>query len=156
MTQTYEKQYYTEVYKIISAYGNEYIKKIPESLLENIKSNIDEEYDFEYDPEKTFKEQNIKKEAVALIVAIKLQYWCKTEEERNELKKILSQNAIKHEEEKIEKYSYENMFKNTKEVTIPTEEIVEECTDLQIYKENVIIKIARKIKEFFKNILKRS
>ena len=156
MTKTYEKEYYTEVYKIISAYGNEYIQKIPKKLFENIKSNIDEEYDFEYDPEKSFKEQNVKKEAVTLIVAIKLQYWCNTDEEKSEIKEMLKQNTVRHEKEKREKYSYENMFKNTKTIEEPTEEIVEECKDLQIYKENVIIKLTRKIKEFFKNLLKRS
>lgn len=156
MTKTYEKEYYTEVYKIISAYGSEYIQKIPKKLFENIKSNVDEEYDFEYDPEKSFKEQNVKKEAAALIVAIKLQYWCKTDEEKNQIKEKLKNNAVRHEEEKREKYSYENIFKNPKTIEEQDEEIIEECKDLQIYKENVIIEITRKIKEFFKNLFKRS
>ena len=155
MTTTYEKEYYTEAYKIIIAYGNEYIQKIPENLFQNIKSNIDEKYSFEYDPKKSFKEQNVKKEAVALIVAINLQYWCETNEEKNEIKEKIKQNSIKKEEEKREKYSYENIFKNTKNIEKTNEETIQECKDLQIYKENVIIKVVEKIKEVLKNIFKR-
>lgn len=161
MTITYEEQYYTEAYKIILSKGEKYIKRIPKIVLDNIKEKVNLEYNFNYNPELSFKEQNIKKEAVALIVALKIQYWCDTEEERKMYKQKLVENQERHEKEKAEKYSYENLFKaNKKEENKDTVQNIEQIniqeeTSLQNYKENVIIKIVRKIKECFINIFKR-
>ncbi len=159
MTDTYKLNYYTEVYKIILSYGDFYINKLPKKIFENIKSNINPEYNFEFDPRLSFKEQNVKKEAVALIVALKMQYWCEDENERKRYKELLLKNQEKHEKEKQEKYSVDNLFNNKKieKIEKPIMEQIskEEPLDLQINGKNGIIKLYRKIKEYLLNIFRK-
>ena len=163
MTDVYKREYYTEAYSIIMAYGPEYINKIPQKIWENIKSMILPDYSFHYNPELSFKKQNVKKEAVALLTAFKLQYWS-NDEEKERIKGTIRTNKEKHEQEKIEKYSYDKMFQNTgtavmhqleeENATVDTKDETQ-VTDLQVYQENVILKIIHKIKELIKNIFKR-
>jgi len=157
MTETYRREYYTEVYKIMLAYGSSYIAKIPHKLFEKIKERSIENYDFEFNPQLSFKQQNVKKEAVALLTALEIKYFS-SEEEKNEIRKMLKDNKLRIEKEREEKYSYDNLFNNrsTSTVSNDSNEVIEEEKkeeNLQIYKENSII---NKIKAFFRKLFKRS
>ena len=66
---------------------------------------------------------------------------------------------IIYEEEIKEKYSYENLFKNTKtitkpEIVEPEQEIIEENKQLMEAKENFIQKIINKVKDIFRRFLR--
>ena len=60
------------------------------------------DYNFEYDPKVSFKDQNVKKEAVALVASFKLQYWS-NEEEKQKLEAQLNEAKQRHAQEKINK-----------------------------------------------------
>lgn len=42
---------------------------------------------------------------------MKLQYWCNTDEEKSEIKEMLKQNTVRHEEEKRDMINYDNFVK---------------------------------------------
>lgn len=161
MTDVYKREYYTEAYRIILSFGVEYISKIPKNLMTTLENMELTDYSFNYNPNMSFKEQNVKKEAVALLTAVNLQYWA-SDEEKAQIKAQLNEANQRHEQERNEKYSYENIFKKPEEKTEITKEesaeIQEEAqvTDLQLPKENGIIGLVGRIKAFFRNLFKRS
>ena len=141
---------YSEVYEFINALGEEYIQKIPKRVFETIKNNRDINYSPNFNANIPLKEGQISHEALALIAALNLEYWCQSEEEKKELKQIYVNNSKKEEE----KYSYENIFKKEEkieEVVSENELEVQENLQMIEYKEESILKrIINKIKEFFR------
>ena len=79
-------------------------------------------------------------------------YFC-TPKEKAEYDKILLRNQQKYEEELKEKYSYENLFKDSKPKTEKADEISQQeaNNNLQMieYRENIFKKLFNKIKNFF-------
>ena len=132
---------YSEVYEFINVLGNEYKNKIPEKLYLKIETKRDKTYIPKYDINQ--ENANFSNEALSLISAINLQYWCEDSEEKERLKKVYTDNTQKEEQ----KYSYENMFKNENK----TEKIQNENTQIIEYKkESLLQKILNKIKSIFK------
>lgn len=99
---------YSEVYSFLNALGTYYISKIPDAVYDTIKENRDENYNPIFNKNESITENNISKEALSLISAINLQYWCHNEDE----KKILKEAYINNDNIEKEKYSYDNLFKN--------------------------------------------
>ena len=89
---------YSEVYEFINALGEEYIQKIPKRVFETIKNNRDINYSPNFNANIPLKEGQISHEALALIAALNLEYWCQSEEEKKELKQIYVNNSKKEEE----------------------------------------------------------
>lgn len=115
---------YSEVYSFINALGDEYKEKIPTKIYNTIRDNRDKEYNPVIKKEYTIKKGMLSHEAITLIAALNLQYWCEDSEE----KKILKETYIENTKKEQEKYSYENLFKNNKnpideEVDIPKENV---------------------------------
>jgi len=142
---------YSEVYSFINALGNNYINKIPTKLYNTIKDNRDKDYNPIFNSSQKLDSTMITQEALSLIAAINLQYWCDNDAEKQELKQIYIGNTKLEEE----KYSYENLFKN-REKTQPlnnnidnTSQPVSENLSLTEYKESIFKKIINKIKRFF-------
>lgn len=106
------QEIYSEVYSILNLLGKEHINKLPISLFSMIKNNRKKEYNPTYNPNISLKEQKIKKESLATIALLHLNYWCKTEEEKIKLKKLFNQNEKKYQTEIREKYNPDNIFKN--------------------------------------------
>lgn len=121
MKSRYSKAY-TEVLAVISCFSEEEYLKIPESKIKFFEENKDREYDFKINPEVDLFEQNISKEANAILITLFRDYFA-TDRQKEILNSLLKQNQEKLEEEKREKYNPDNIFK--KEVT-ETEEIKEE------------------------------
>ena len=82
---------------------------------------------------------NISKESLAMIALFHTNYWCDTLTQKEELRKIFSDNFIKNEKEKREKYNPDNIFKKRKRVA-------QEKVELIQYKENIWKRIINKIK----------
>lgn len=87
------------------------IDKIPSKFMKFLKDNASQEYVCEFDYTKSLKEQSLRNETRGLIAMICLNYWCETEEQKDNFKKHLKQNEIKYQEELQKKYNINEMFK---------------------------------------------
>lgn len=135
------RETYSEVYSILNMLGETYIIKIPSKLYQMIKEEKLNEYNPKYDSTLALEQPNIKNETLSMIALFHLNYWCDSQEEKQELKDLFNENEIKYQEELKEKYKEEvakDMQTTTNEVAI-----VE-------YKENVFKKIINKILNLFK------
>lgn len=144
------KETYSEVYSILNMLGENYITKIPSKLYQMIKEEKSNEYNPQYDFSIALEQQNIKKEALSMIALFHLNYWCNSQEEKQELKELFKENEIKYQAELREKYNPDNIFKNRNHSTQNEENIENEPVALIEYKENIFKKIINKILEFFK------
>lgn len=94
---------YSEVYGILNVLGEKYINKLPKSLYDTILSQKRRDYVPRYDIKIPLEKQNLKKESVAMIALLHLNYWCSSREEKEELKKVFKTNEELHERESQEK-----------------------------------------------------
>lgn len=130
----------------ILEYTSEDLKnKIPKKFLDFLQSIQSETYKFEYDKTKKLDEQKLKPKTRGLIALVYQDYICNDAEKEEYIQK--SQKIIQQiEENKREKYNPNDIFKDKKidndKDTTNTVEIVE-------YKESIIKRIIRKIKNIF-------
>lgn len=82
----------TELVGILMTLGDEYISKLPFSVWQYLIANYDKDKMVLYDKNKPLQEQNISKDARVLLTILKLQYFCETEEEKENLVKMLREN----------------------------------------------------------------
>ena len=108
---------YTEVLEIISHFSRDEISKIPAEKIEFYKANRDKDYQFKINPEMDLSEQNISKEANAIIVTLFRDYYA-TEEQKNRIKEILELNQLKEEKEKELKFNSDNLFKKQESIAL--------------------------------------
>ena len=141
------QEIYSEVYSILNLLGESYIKKLPVSLFNMIKEEKRQDYNPKYDSEINLEQQSIKRETLSMIALFHLNYWCNSDEEKNELKTLLKTNEEKHQAEIREKYNPDNLFKKRslqqEESTITNEVAMVE------YKEPLFKIIINKIKKIF-------
>ena len=76
---------YKEVLEIIKYFPEEEYNKIPKEKIEFYKENMDKDYDFTIDPLIDLSEQNISREANAIIVNFFMDYYA-TEEQKVKIK----------------------------------------------------------------------
>ncbi len=142
---------YSEVYSFINALGENYIKKIPMKTYNIIKNNRDVNFNPQFQKNQTISSGDLSNEALSLIAALNLQYWCSDPEEKNELKQAYIENTKKEQE----KYSYENLFNRRTETVTETEtsvnnaETVNNATSMVEYKESIFTKIKNWFKKIF-------
>ena len=94
------KQIFSEVDGVLNMMGQEYINLIPKKLYELIEDNKDKNIKNSYKSEIPLTEQKISKEAISMICLIHYNYWCKTQEERNQINNILLYNEEKNNEKR--------------------------------------------------------
>ena len=150
------RQAYTEIDNFIELLDEYNRNKVPKKLREFFKKEKDNTYTKTINPNIPINEQNLKEETLALIAVLNLQYWCEDEKEKQRLKKIYSDNEMKHQEKLREMYNPDDVFKSKKkqelnENEIPSEEIQENVDMVEYKRENLI----DKIKRFFANIFKK-
>ena len=150
------RQAYTEIDNFIELLDEYNRNKVPKKLREFFKREKDNTYTKTINPNTPIKEQNLKEETLALIAMLNLQYWCEDEEEKQRLKKIYSDNEIKHQQKLREMYNLEDVFKTKQkqeqiENEISSEETQENVAMIEYRKETFI----DKIKKFFIKIFKR-
>ena len=141
------QEIYSEVYSILNLLGESYIKKLPVSLFNMIKEEKRQDYNPKYDSEINLEQQSIKRETLSIIALFHLNYWCNSDEEKNELRTLFKTNEKKHQAEIREKYNPDNLFKKhslqQEESTITNEVAMVE------YKEPLFKRIINKIKKIF-------
>jgi len=87
------KKIYSEVYKMLTILGDEYIRSTPTEILNFIADNRDKEYDPNIIINEDLENQGLSKEAIAIIAMLKLDYWtANNPAEHNELLKLLNDN----------------------------------------------------------------
>lgn len=141
------QEIYSEVYSILNLLGESYIKKLPVSLIDMIKEERRQDYNPKYDSIINLEQQNIKRETLSMLAIFHLNYWCGSEEEKNELKTLFKTNEEKYQTEIREKYNPDNLFKKSSlqqdEYTTTNEVAMVE------YKEPFLKRIIDKIKRIF-------
>lgn len=135
---------YSEVLEILKYISKDEFNKIPTDMVEMFRANATNNYNFVYNPNKTLQEQNVSEIARYIIAILFRDYWA-TEIQRQ---KILTKQNYERQKRNEEMYSYENLFKNNKNVPIQ-EEITENNVALVEYKESILKRIINKIKNIF-------
>lgn len=136
---------YSEVYSFINTLGIEYKEKIPNKVYDTIRDNRDKEYNPIYKKEQTIQEGILSYEALCLLSALNLQYWCNDNEEKN----ILKQKYIENTKKEQEKYSYDNLFKNKQPKVIESTSNEPKHTEMIEYKESIFTRIKNWFKRTF-------
>ena len=149
--QTKEKsKVFSEVDAFLDIIDKKYKNKIPEKLRNLYKENKDKSYTPVYDASIPIEKQSIRKETIAMIALLHLNYWCDTEDEKKELRNLFLENEKKYEKIKNEKYNPDNLFKNVFEnKQKETEEKDEQPKYMVEYKEPFYIKIMNFLKKLF-------
>lgn len=141
------QEIYSEVYCILNLLGESYIKKLPVSLFNMIKEERRQDYNPKYDSKINLEQQNIKRETLSMIALFHLNYWCNSDEEKNELKTLFKTNEEKYQAEIRKKYNPDNLFKKRsvqQEKYTETNEVV-----MVEYKEPLFKRFINKIKRIF-------
>lgn len=143
------REIYSEVYSILNLLGESYIKKLPVSLFNMIKEERKQDYNPKYDSTINLEQQNIKRDSLSMIALFHLNYWCDSDEEKNELKKLFKTNEEKHQAEIREKYNPDNLFKKRTEEIKTEENTTENAVAMVEYKESIFKRFINKIKSIF-------
>ena len=148
MERSLEKSY-SEVCKILHLMDEKYVNKIPKKVINLFESNKLKDYEPFINPQISLAEQNLERKTLAILAMLNLNYWCKSQEEKNELLKMYSDNDKKREDKLREKYNPENLFKK-KENCAEKEESNMHNQMVEYKEENFLKKILNKIMKFFK------
>ena len=124
--------------EILKYFPEEEYKKIPIEKINFYKSNMDKDYKFTINPEIDLANQNISKEANAIIVSLYRDYYA-TEEQKVKINEILDLNQKKEELEKRKKYNPDDIFRNNQQLNRDIENL-DTTTQLVKYKENFFVK----------------
>ena len=146
-----EKKYaraYTEVLEIINHFSNEEYSKIPKEKIDFFKKNMDKDYKFIIDPDIDLDKQNLSQETKAIIVTLFRDYFA-TEQQKEKLEIILQQNQDKKDQEKLEKYTPDNIFKKTTDKNEQSN-TTNANLPIEIKKESFFEKFIKFIKSLFK------
>ena len=100
---------FSEVNSLLYELGEEYIKRIPEKLMDLISENKDDKYNPKYNVDKNLIQQGMSKESLSLFALIDVNYWCTTEE-KEDITKQLNNNLKRIQDEEKKKYSVDKMF----------------------------------------------
>ena len=138
---------YAEVDTILNLMDEKYINRIPIKLRKIFKEEKSYDYKLNIDTSKSLNEQNLQKETMIILAMLCLNYWCDSEEEKQELIKAYSENEKKNEAEIRKKYNPDNIFKDN---STQKDNSIQENTQLTEYHENVFKKLWNKIKSLFK------
>lgn len=139
---------YAEVDAILNVLEDEYAEKIPEKVKKFFAEEKIKDYEPVIDVNVPLTEQNLKRETMVLLAILNLNYWCESENEKQEFLNELAQNE-NEKKELEEKYNPDNIFK--KKQPLKNEENIQENMKMIEYKEKTLIrKILDRIMLFFK------
>ena len=144
------RQAYSEIDEFLSLLTEEQINKIPLKLRDFFKEEKDKEYKKQIYSEIPIKDQNLKRETLAIIAMLNLQYWCEDEQEKERLKKVYAQNEKTYQEDLQIKFNPDNIFKNRQNISSDFNNTDTKTTAMIEFKEkNFLQKILDKIKKLF-------
>lgn len=143
---------YSEVYAIINLLEDEYLDKIPKKIINFFDEEREKNYIPVIDVNVSLLKQNLQRETMILLTILKLNYWCNSEEEKQEIRDNLYRNQqikIKKQKELEEQYNPNNLFKNRTK-TNTSNDSPSNLEMIEYKKQNFIQVLLNKIKNFFK------
>lgn len=139
---------YSEVCTILNMLEDEYKERVPKNVMDFFGEERDKEYNPIIDVNIPLEKQNLKRKTIVLLAILNLNYWCDSEEEKQEILDSFAKNEeLKRlkEKELTENYNINNLFNKIENTENKTE------VSLIEYKEqNFIQKIISKIKSLFR------
>ena len=145
--KTNTKDAYVEVLSIIDLLEENQKNKIPKKIKDFFEDNKNKNYQANIVPDIPLEEQDLLQETIDILAMLKLNYWC-TNEEKEELLDLLNENEKKYQEELLEKYNPDNLFKKREETKV----VLSEEVSLIEYKKHTLFD---KIKMFVKNMFRK-
>ena len=138
---------YKEVIEVLKYTKREDVNKIPKSRILLWRINMNKDYDFKIDTTKTLEEQNLSKEAKAIIANIFKKYWA-TDYQKERIEAKEKYDIEQMEKEKYQKYNPDDIFKNRKQ-NIQQEEVASKTVSMVEYREPLFKRVLNKIKNIF-------
>lgn len=138
---------YKEVIEVLKYTKREDVNKIPKSRILLWRINMNKDYDFKIDTTKALEEQNLSKEAKAIIANIFKKYWA-TDYQKERIEAKEKYDIEQMEKEKYQKYNPDDIFKNRKQ-NIQQEEVASKTVSMVEYREPLFKRILNKIKNIF-------
>lgn len=142
-------QTFSEVKCILDFLPINYTEKLPKKLLNIIDSLYDEKFKININPNIELKNQNFTEDTKNVIAVLKYNYWCKDDEEKENLARMFKENEDKYQEDLREKYNPDNIFKK-KETIVEDEKEQTHCLQIVEYKEPLFRRIVNKILQIFR------
>ena len=131
---------YAELSEILKMMEPEEVNKIPKKLLEVIEKEKSNTYIPNYDS------KSIKKETLAMLALLYINYWCEDENEKKEYLKLIEKNEQKYQQQIREKTDIKYITRTQK---IEKNNVPEQ--ELAVVKNKSFIKnVIEKIKSFLK------
>lgn len=146
------REAYVEVLEILKHMDKKYVAKIPRDLREFFERNASKEYEFYMDLSIPLDEHKLKENTINILAMLNLNYWCESEEHRQELLKKYHENDLKYQEELRNKYNTDNLFKRERKVN-KKENI--DCFPQQCEEERWYHKIYNAIHSFIKRVFNK-
>ena len=140
---------YAEVDAILDMLETEAVEKIPLKVREFLKNEKDKNYIPKFSEDFTeIDNMELMRETICLLTILEINYWCETEEEKQNIFNNLKENDKIKEEELRERYNPDNIFKSKNKID---ESINNESVALIEYKEKSIFKkVLNKIIKFLR------
>lgn len=149
--QTDNTLVYAEVDEILNLLEDEYRNKIPQNVIDFFNEEKDPFYIPHIDTNKPLIEQNLTRETLALLATINLNYWCETEDEKQQFLNELSKNE--DEKKQLEQnYSIDNLFENNSK-NIATNLHTENLQLVEYKEPNFIQKLFEKLSNILKKFI---
>lgn len=138
-----------EVLEILQYSDDCIIEKIPKKLIEFWQKNKSTTYKPNLDHNKSINEMDLKNKTKSIITMIYLNYLC-DDEERSNINLRLKNNEEKYQQELMEKYNTDNIFKKHNQKLEVEENVVATNNMTMVeYRESIFKKIINMIKRFF-------
>lgn len=135
------RQAYSEVDEFLGLISNENRNKLPQKLRDFFKEEKDINYIKGINPNVPIKNQELKEETLGIIALLNLQYWCEDENEKERLKEVYAKNEKIYQEHLQIQFNPNEIFKK--------KEHIKENVAVVEYKESIIKKFIKKIKNLF-------
>lgn len=137
---------YAELSEILKMMEPKEVNKIPKKLLEVIEKEKSNTYIPNYSSKIELNSQNIKKETLAMLALLYINYWCEDENEKKEYLKLIEENEKKYRQQIREKTDIKYITRTQK---IEKNNVPEQ--ELAVVKNKSFIKnVIEKIKSFLK------
>ena len=139
---------YSEVCTILNMLEDEYKERVPKNVMDFFEEEREKEYNPIIDVNIPLEKQNLKRKTIVLLAILNLNYWCDSEEEKQEILDSFAKNEeLKRlkEKELTENYNINNLFNKIENTENKTE-----VSLIEYKKQNFIQKIISKIKSLFR------
>ena len=103
---------YAEIDIILKYLPNYYSKKIPLELKEMFRREKSTDYQVNINKENPLDKSRLKQETLVILAVLKYNFWCKDNQEKQALAKLLNKNEKKYQQELSENYNLNNIFNN--------------------------------------------